>query len=135
MLPQGVKQGRPDVQSESISVAVDRKSDQNPAVAGRERHRLGEGLVEAGSCKRKGCGGDRSAEKTTSVDRFWFIAAFSRHGRLHCLKTVFEPARAHPEAHIAQGRCTKYRLIRKGVPKIAARRGHKRVTAVGGGRH
>ena len=66
-----------------------------------ERHRLGEGLVEAGSYKRKGCGGDRNAEETTSVDRFRFITAFGRHGRLHCLKTVLEPARAHPGAHIA----------------------------------
>ena len=83
MLAYGVKKGRPDIQSKSISVAIDRKGDQSPAVAGGERHRLGEGLVEAGSYKRKGCRGDRRAKKTTSVDRLWFIAAFGRHGRLH----------------------------------------------------
>src|SRR3984885_545395 len=96
-----------------MSVAVNRKSDQNLAVAGRERYRLGEGFVEAGSYKRKGCGGNRSAEKTTAVDGLWFIAAFGRHGRLHCLKTVLEPARAHPGAHIASGRFSKCRLIRR----------------------
>src|SRR3984957_9871189 len=95
-----------------MSVAVDRKSDQNRAVAGRERHRLGEGLVEAGSYKRKGCGGDRSAQKTTSIDRLWFIAAFGRHGRLHCLKTVRQPARARSRAHIAQERSPQCRPIR-----------------------
>src|ERR1700722_15840984 len=104
-----------------MSVAVDRKSDQNRAVAGRERHRLGEGLVEAGSYKRKGCGGDRSAQKQTSIDRLWLIAAFGRHGRLHCLKTVLEPARAHPGAHIAQGRSSKCGLILRRSQIVAAR--------------
>src|ERR1700677_2300254 len=69
VLAQGVKQGRAHVQSKTIGLAIDRKSDRNLAVAVDRRHRLRRSLFEPLSHKRNGCGGDRRAEKTTSVDR------------------------------------------------------------------
>jgi hypothetical protein len=123
MLPQGVKKGRPDVESESIRVTVDRKSDQNPTVAGRERHRLGVGLVEASSHKRKGGSGDRSAEKTTSVHRLRFITAFRRHWVPPLPENgTLSPRRPAPGAHFAQSRSSKcQRVERRSQSSRAAR--------------
>jgi hypothetical protein len=128
MLPQGVKKGRPDVESESIRVTVDRKSDQNPTVAGRERHRLGVGLVEASSHKRKGCSGDRSAEKTTSVDRLRFITAFRRHWAPPLPENgTLSPRRPAP-GRISPKVAPLNVSVSKGVPNRRGRRDHERVT-------
>ena len=112
MLPQGVKQGRPNVQSESISVAVDRKSDRNRAVAVGAPRPAGVGLVEAAPTN------GRAAVETEAPRKRRRLTDCGSSLRLIGMdastpEKVLEPEQGTPRAHIAQGRSSKSRLIER----------------------